>query len=112
MRMSYSGHTRGRQPRAYFHRFAACDNAARTGTRRPFKLACHLSEGHSTSHVVQERIEISGVLNPIASLSPTPIPTGGLVLLPELLGNFLFFAKFMGLLIIQNPRTRQDELQS
>jgi hypothetical protein len=67
-------------------------------------------QGHLISRF-QEKIEILEILNQIASLILIPIPGRDLVLLPEPLGDFMFFAGVMGLVIIQNLRTRQDELQ-
>ena len=56
-------------------------------------------------------MEILRILNQITSLSLAPIPAGDLVSLPEPLGDFLFFAGVMGLVIIQNLHARQDESQ-
>jgi len=67
-------------------------------------------QGHLISRI-REKAEILGILNQIASPILIPIPGGDLLLLPEPLGDFVFFAGVMGLVIIQNLRTRRDELQ-
>jgi hypothetical protein len=56
-------------------------------------------------------MEILRILNQIASLNLAPILGEDRVLLPEPLGDFLFFTGVMGLVIIQNLHSRQDEWQ-
>ena len=97
--MPYSGHTRG-----------VGHGHTSIGLQRMATLLEPGLQGHSISRF-QEKTEILEILNQIASPILIPIPGGDLVLLPEPPGDFVFFVGVMGLVVIQNLRTRQDELQ-